>query len=838
MASLPPHRPRARSHKEPGLWFDSLLTQSTRMFPSSIPMMNSSQQNPMDEDQPLERKIAFFDQLDALEGLDDEDDQIDAKEQQHRDKCRAFFRSAIATATATVPTPKPIKEKQPPINTPSSRRPHLHLRRTVSVPAPTAPTPAPRGSAQIIKATPDDSTINSTISRTRRRLITDGATSFVAETPIPDSARPRVSTTLRRSVTMPVSASASGAEQSPSASTSLRKRKRSSSGKVIPEAAQIFRGLSFFYIPNDDIAPARKLRIAKARDYGAEWVRSLHSATHVIVDKHLSYSDIQKIPEFELTSSLIIVNDEYPIESISFRALLNPDQSRYRVAGLVSSTSEPTVITIPSQDSESSLQIKEPKGVRRQDTAGSEGTPRQGNISLENPRSTRSDQAPPLEIQIQSSIPPLPIAPTTDGPKDELTSYIELLQQYKHLPLDPEDDDMQSTKDGQEDSEPESGSEDDRLRKKPTTRSRTSLRKSIAFEDRFACNRGGTKENPSSSSSSSSSTTNPNARTIEVFQSMCDYYTKINDHWRITAYRKAITTLRQQTAKKITTAEEAYLLPNIGSRIAQKIEEICSTNTLRRLNYANLEPTDKVLDLFLKIHDVGLARANKWISQGHRTLDDLLIRANLTASQRLAIEHYPDLTSRIPRSEVTQLAAFVQREAFLLDPDVELLVGGSYRRGSDSSGDVDFIITKRGTTSSSDLVPFMNALISVLYKKNFLVATLAQSRRESEGSKFLGCCRLPGPEGKWRRIDLLLVPETAYGAALIYFTGNDIFNRSLRLLASKKGMRLNQRGLYKDVMRGPKRVKVTDGELVEGRSERRIFEILGVRWREPSERWC
>jgi DNA polymerase IV len=76
------------------------------------------------------------------------------------------------------------------------------------------------------------------------------------------------------------------------------------------------------------------------------------------------------------------------------------------------------------------------------------------------------------------------------------------------------------------------------------------------------------------------------------------------------------------------------------------------------------------------------------------------------------------------------------------------------------------------------------------------------------------------------------------GAALIYFTGNDIFNRSLRLLASKKGMRLNQKGLFKDVMRGTERKKITDGELLEGRDERRIFEILGVPWRPPGHRIC
>lgn len=132
-----------------------------------------------------------------------------------------------------------------------------------------------------------------------------------------------------------------------------------------------------------------------------------------------------------------------------------------------------------------------------------------------------------------------------------------------------------------------------------------------------------------------------------------------------------------------------------------------------------------------------------------------------------------------------------------------------------------------------------------LETEGFLVARLASSSK-GEGSKWHGCCVLPETEGSkdedyrpvWRRIDFLVVPESEMGAALIYFTGNDIFNRSIRLLASKKGMRLNQRGLYRDVMRGPTRVKLTDEELVESRDERRIFEILGIKWREPHERWC
>jgi DNA polymerase IV len=83
-----------------------------------------------------------------------------------------------------------------------------------------------------------------------------------------------------------------------------------------------------------------------------------------------------------------------------------------------------------------------------------------------------------------------------------------------------------------------------------------------------------------------------------------------------------------------------------------------------------------------------------------------------------------------------------------------------------------------------------------------------------------------------------MVPETEFGAALIYFTGDDIFNRSLRFLAGKKTWKLNQRGLYKDVLRGQERKKLTEGTLMEGADEKRIFEILGVPWRPPERRIC
>ncbi|KAK4165731.1 hypothetical protein QBC43DRAFT_315065 [Cladorrhinum sp. PSN259] len=825
-------------------WRSVRPSQPGMIIPSTFPALHLDQSDARMAEPSVKEKIAFFKELDRLAELDDleeDDDKIDEKERQHRDTCRAFFSPKSRSAAAIQFRSHPESQPQPNSRPLTKPPPHPLLRRTTSLPTSTrVSTPEdPRRvllekmQLGVIKDTPvtaAQSTTTPLLGGARRGLIAGDSDSVIEETPIPETTRPRTPATLKRSSTMPLPNLSSniGAKNSPSATTAVRKRKRQpKTSKVVLESAQIFKGLSFYYIPNNDVARTRKLRITRAQEYGAQWVRELSVASHVIVDKNLAYADIKGIAGFNPASSLILVNEDYPIECITFRTLLDPDQQRYRIPGCPSTQAPITAVeeapaTGSPEPGPASLPVKEvPMSNTQQSTI-------------------RSEEASAQKTPIAPGIQPtesLPSRPEVTSP-DELSEYIELLKEYKDLPLDIEEEDSSSTKDPLEEiSEPESASDDERARKRPATRSTTrTAQKTIAFEDRFACNRGGTKDKAGEEA-------DPNARTIEVLQAMCDYYTRVNDHWRTTAYRKAIATLRRQPTM-ITTEKDAYRLPNIGRRLAEKIEEIVTTNKLRRLDQANAEPLDKTLGLFLKIYGVGLKQATKWVSQGYRSLDDLLEKAKLTANQRLGIEHYDDLNTRIPRQEVFLLGEFVKREAALLDPKIEILTGGSYRRGSDSSGDIDLIVTKKGTESSSELVPFLEALLKILYKKKFLVATLAALHTEKRGSKepgskWHGCCVLPSAEPKvWRRIDFLLVPETEYGAALIYFTGNDMFNRSLRLLASKKGMRLNQRGLYKEVMRGRGRKKVTVGELVEGRDEKKIFEMLGVKWREPSERWC
>lgn len=812
----------------------------------------------------LEDKIALFGNLEALQdGEDDDDDELfEMDEAEHRAKCKAFAQLAVQRPG--------IKSRstfggagEPPVAAP---------RRAASDPVITVPKPTTRAQPEVIVIEDTPQQPKKVPPQQRRVSSRLHMTSNMETTTIPDATK-RASSQHTRKASNPklqktVPSSSPAPEDSPS--TTMGKRKRSTKLRMAPEAQQCFRGLSFYYIPNNDANQARERRITKAREHGAEWVRSLGEATHVIVDADLRYEHIEKIltatPE---PLAKVVVNDSYPLECISYKRLLDPSQQRYQVPGSATQSlrRKTTDLAQPSQESEKSLQPKPSKAHTRKGHSAPAGTPPRSDASTQRSTQVSSGHvisesqlgsqnaaiaaikaaSRPLEVVEQQEATPhgLDTAETTrPDVDDELGQCINYLKTHPEV-SDGAESDAEDT-DGagsstisvdQKVSEDDGGSsegEHQRKKKKQAARKRGSGDDN--WQDKFACMRGGTKGGTSG---------NPNADTIAMLQKLLDEYTLDDDQWRTTSYRRAISVLGQQSTR-ITTSAQAKQLPGIGDSIADKIEEIVNTGRLRKHEAVLRDPMREVRQLFLKIYDVGLKRANVFINQGYRTLDDLVEKAALSRNQRIGIDHFDDLNTRIPRAEVEALGNLVRRAGHEIDPRVEMLIGGSYRRGSDSSGDVDLIITKKGTTMSRDLGPFLETLVRRLTTAGFLTAGLATSRAFN-GNKWHGCCVLPVDEFPgdraqyrpvWRRIDFLLVPEAEFGGALIYFTGNDLFNRSMRLLANRKGMSLSHRGLSRDILRGPNREKLTEGVLVEGRDEKRIFEILGVKWREPHQRWC
>ncbi|KAL4989695.1 hypothetical protein BDW68DRAFT_155989 [Aspergillus falconensis] len=600
------------------------------------------------------------------------------------------------------------------------------------------------------------------------------------------------------------------------------KRKRGGSfARTIPDHLQIFRGLVFFFFPNSDVSPLRRLRIQRAQEYGALWAKTWGShVTHIIVDKGLKFEDILKHLKLEsIPSNVAVVDEGYPADCIKFRCILSATQVRFQVKGVPSA--EPPRPGNPQSERPSVF------------TAGSPPLKPDGKQLPQTQRSSQLfvQEDPPVEQAPQPDIPDgageeIVRANFADRGRDALDGMIEEAKATEHLPLDPldtPDDDAAAENSGHE------TSDEPQFLPAKTKRRKLSCGENGAagcWQQKFVCMQ---KHDWTSGAQ------NPNAKTIKVLQQMLEYYTRTADHWRALAYRKAISALRNQS-KKVVSRSEAIQIPGIGEHLADKIEEIVLTNRLRRLDDTSNTVEDRLLETFLGVYGAGLTVASRWIAQGYKSLEDLRTKASLTQSQRIGLDHYLDFSQSIPRSEVQAHGDFVRRVVQKESPDMQVIIGGSYRRGAATCGDIDLLITSPDATIEEIRTLMLDNVVPKLFELGFLQAALATTSR-GDGSKWHGASKLPDGQ-LWRRIDMLFVPGAELGAALIYFTGNDIFNRSLRLLASKKSMRLNQRGLYTVVLRGPQRAKMNADRLLESRDERRIFELLAVPWRPPERRIC
>lgn len=571
---------------------------------------------------------------------------------------------------------------------------------------------------------------------------------------------------------------------------------------MVPEADRVFKGLQFYFFPNNIINGARRIRIEKAQQYGATWHPTWNEeVTHIILDKSMTMTELFKyLKRDSLPPGMLVVNEDYTSDSITWRSLSDPLAPRFAVKGAKPSKSTPST-KVPA-----TVESPEPR-------------PKVRATNVETPDSPlgQDDGPSPLDAGSNSTERVANSFNAQVETTEELDQAIKQAKALADITLDDEDDKDDDNDENNSDSDNEKGAEI-RLQKQRKN-------KASRNQDKFQCMQKHTGEKEES----------PNLATINILEEMVKYYTQTRDEWRSRAYRMAISTLRNHHSK-VSTREEALALPKIGPRLAIKIEEIAFTNRLRRLDNAKAEPSDAVLQNFMGIYGAGRVYATKWVQQGYTTRDELLEKANLSENQRIGILHYEDFQQRIPRDEVERHGKIVRRELQKIDPLFEVIIGGSFRRGALDSGDIDCLITRPNTGADHLRAVVLEQLIPKLAEKGFIRCGLATTDKD-DGSKWHGASSVPG-SNIWRRIDLLLVPSNEIGASLIYFTGNDIFNRSLRLLASTKGMRLNQRGLYKDVMRGPQRARLTQGTLVEGKDERKIFAALGVPWRPPEHRIC
>lgn len=132
----------------------------------------------------------------------------------------------------------------------------------------------------------------------------------------------------------------------------------------------------------------------------------------------------------------------------------------------------------------------------------------------------------------------------------------------------------------------------------------------------------------------------------------------------------------------------------------------------------------------------------------------------------------------------------------------ECVVAGSIRQGKEMVGDVDIVIIPK--TPVDEFIAKIKETIEFEYggkKKLF--------------GMFMG-----------RPVNIFITTAESYGACLYQSTGPAMYNVHVRQVAKRKKFKLNEYGLYD---------RDTDVK-VAGDTEESIFEALGWKYKEPTER--
>ena len=283
----------------------------------------------------------------------------------------------------------------------------------------------------------------------------------------------------------------------------------------------------------------------------------------------------------------------------------------------------------------------------------------------------------------------------------------------------------------------------------------------------------------------------------------------------IESYPESIAAIVKDPERKVTD------IPGIGKGIAAILVEIEQRGSFERRDEMLEKYPVGTLEL-LKIQGLG--------PKSIRTLFDVYRCATIDDLERLCREQklreLPRMGAKLEEKVLRSIANYRQRagrfllsfaegvaselSSYLAGDGVEKITpAGSLRRGRETVGDLDLLVTGPGALTALE---------------KFVKHPKAQEvlgRGENKASINYG--------QECIQVDLRALPAESYGAALQYFTGSKDHNVALRQRALKMGYTLSEYAL----------AKVDTNERVAGATEEEIYAALGLAWIPPElrENW-
>jgi DNA polymerase (family 10) len=310
-----------------------------------------------------------------------------------------------------------------------------------------------------------------------------------------------------------------------------------------------------------------------------------------------------------------------------------------------------------------------------------------------------------------------------------------------------------------------------------------------------------------------------NSDIADLFNQVADLLEILGENpFRIRAYRNAARTigsLSQSVAAMVEQGKDLTELSGIGKDLASKIQEIAKTGSLSYLH----ELEDRIppqLGRLMKIPGLGPKRVKILYDELEITnLEDLKKAAEEGRVQKL--KGFGDKTEKMILDEIdrekkeTRIKISVGEEIadgivnYLrkVEGVTEVVVAGSYRRRKETVADLDVLATCKESSKVMDAFVNYDNVGKVIAKGDTRSTVIFRSGIQ---------------------MDLRVVPAESYGAALHYFTGSKAHNIAVRMLGVKKGLKINEYGVFK----GEKRVA--------GKAEEDVFAQVGLPFIEPELR--
>ena len=297
-----------------------------------------------------------------------------------------------------------------------------------------------------------------------------------------------------------------------------------------------------------------------------------------------------------------------------------------------------------------------------------------------------------------------------------------------------------------------------------------------------------------------------------IFDEIADFL-EIEDEnpFRIRAYRNAARTVKglgSELKDMVTAGEDLTELPGIGKELAAKIHEILETGTVNALIKLQQRIPQSVTEI-LKLPNLGPKRVRilyhdlkiKNLQQLAKAARQGRIRSLEGFGEKIEKAILQAVEARAQKEKRFMIAEASHYVDSLIDylkkvPGVkDVVAAGSYRRARETVGDLDILVTARKTS------PLMDRFVEY----DEVAEVLAKGKTRS--SVVLRC---------GLQVDVRLVAQSSFGAALQYFTGSKDHNIAIRRLGQQRGLKINEYGVFRFEKR------------VAGRTEESVYRALDL----------